>query len=382
MYSRIRILNGLLPILTLLLLAACSKSEDTPSQEEIAKARLQEVIDEKVGNDADKLVGVSVSIRVGDEERWQLVGGLSELGVSMRSDMKFGVGSVTKTVVAATVMKLIDEGILSLDDTIGDWLALNLPNVDNTITIRQLLSHFTGLSGYMFSELWEMAEADLHNPIPQNKLANFIGEPVNSPGVTHEYSNSNYLILGFIIEAAAKKTVGEVMREKFWTPLNLNNMYFGANESIPEPIATPWRDNDEDGFLENIKSDYGAAFHSIFYCAADVFATASDLSMWARRLYGGDAVSESSRTKMTTAYAPIAHPTYTGYGLGSRRNVYAGRVMWGHTGGMRGYAAHMFYDPFNEVSIAILNNQSKSADGPVLRHELIEELLKIVYQSL
>ncbi len=374
--------SWIFPILVSLLFVACSKNDDSPSGEEIITARLQEVIDEKVGNDADKLVGVSVSIRVGTEERWRLVGGISELGQPVSSDMKFGVGSITKTVVAATIMKLVDEEILTLDDTIGDWLTLGLANVDDTITIMQLLSHFTGLEGYMFPELWAAAEADLTTPIAPVDLADFIGPPVNVPGVTHEYSNSNYLILGLIIEAATGKTVGEVMREEFWTPLNLNNMYFGANEIVPEPICTPWRDNDGDGTLENIKSDFGAAFHSIFYCAADVFSTASDLSMWAQHLYNGNAVSEESRTAMMTSYFDIPDPNFTGYGLGTRRNNYAGRVMWGHTGGMRGYGSHMFYDPESKVSIAILNNQSRSADGPILRHELIGELLEIVYDSL
>tara|TARA_Y100000385_G_scaffold290182_1_gene362284 strand:+ start:1457 stop:2296 length:840 start_codon:yes stop_codon:yes gene_type:complete len=279
-------------------------------------------------------------------------------------------------------MKLVDEGILTLEDTIEDWLTLDLENVDNSITIMQLLSHFTGLDGYFQSELWDIVEADKFTPIPAIQVANFIGEPTNEKGVTHEYSNSNYLILGLIIKAATNKTVGEVMREKFWGPLALSNIYFGANELIPEPIASPWRDNDGDGTLEDIKSDYGPAFHSIFYCAADVFSTASDLSMWAQHLYNGNAISESSKNKMTTSYFDIPHPTFIGYGLGARQNSYQGHIMWGHTGGMRGYGSHMFYDPDTKVSIAILNNQSRSAEGPTLRHELIDELLTIVFESL
>ena len=85
---------------------------------------------------------------------------------------------------------------------------------------------------------------------------------------------------------------------------------------------------------------------------------------------------------MTTSYFEIPHETFIGYGLGSRQNKYQGHTMWGHTGGMRGYGSHMFYDPETKVSIAILNNQSRSADGPILRHELIDELLAIVFDAL
>ncbi len=366
-------------LLLLLFATACDKEEDGVTERDLIAEQLQAVIDEKVGNDADKLVGVSASIRIGGEERWQLVGGLSKLGQPVSSDMKFGIASITKTVVAATTMKLVDEGILTLDDQIGDWLTLDLPNVKDDITVLQLLNHTSFLEGYMMLELWERAESSLGTPIDPLDLARFIGPPKVEP---YQYSNSNYLLLGMIIEASTGKTVGEVMREKFWTPLNLSNMYFGANESIPEPICTPWRDNDGDGTLEDIKGDFGPAFHSIFYCAADVFSTASDLSMWAYHLYSGEAVSRDSQGKMMTAYYDIPHATFTGYGLGTRRNKYAGQVMWGHTGGMRGYGSHMFHDPENDISIAILNNQSRSADGPLLRHELMEELMEIVLESL
>lgn len=387
----------ILPVLAMFVMA-CSGGDDapsttatptptpTPTPEEPVSATteelLQAIIDAKVGTDTDKLVGVSVSIRIGDEERWNLVGGISKLEEPITPNMRFGLGSITKTVVAAATMKLVDEGVLTLDDTIGDWIDLNSPQVDQSITIFQLLAHFTGVNGYFTSDLWERVESNLDTPIPPIEVVDYILEPTNVPGVTHEYSNSNYLILGLIIEAATQKTVGEVMREKFWTPLALENMYFGANEDITGSIASPWRDNDGDGTLEDITDQFQEAYHSVFYCAADVFATASDLSMWAQHLYNGDAISLDSREKMMTSYFDIPDPVFTGYGLGARRNIYAGRGMWGHTGGMRGYGTAMFFDPIDKVSIAMLNNQSRSADGPLLRYELVEELLAVVYADI
>ncbi len=374
----------LLTLLSLVILNCSSNANDNPPEqnEPTVEERLQAVIDDKVGNDADKLVGVSVSIRVGTEERWNLVGGLSKLNLPITSDMRFGIASITKTAVAATIMKLKDEGILTLEDTFGDWVSLNNPNVDETVTIYQLLTHSTGINDYFTTELWDRVEGNLNTALSPTEVSTYILEPINVPGVAHEYSNANYLLLGLVIEAATGKTVGEVMRDKFWTPLNLNNTYFGANETVQGPIATPWRDGNGDGFLEDISSEFGAAYHSVFYCAADVFTTATDLSMWAQHLYNGNAISEASRQQMMTVYYSIPDPVFTGYGLGVRRNVYAGRAMWGHTGGMRGYGTAMFYDPVSKVSIAMLNNQSLSADGPILRYELVEELLAIVFASL
>ena len=132
----------------------CSGNDDAPQEtvganpptpEEPVTATteelLQAIIDEKVGTDANKLVGVSVSIRVGTEERWNLVGGISKVGEPITADMRFGLASITKTVVAATIMKLVDEGVLTLEDTIDDWVDVNSPNVDQSVTIFQLLAH-------------------------------------------------------------------------------------------------------------------------------------------------------------------------------------------------------------------------------------------------
>jgi D-alanyl-D-alanine carboxypeptidase len=364
------------------LFQSCSSDDNSKTEGSIDDAtlaiRLQGIIDDKIGTDADKLVGVAVSIRIDGEERWNLVGGISKLNIPIEGNMRFGVGSITKTVVAATVMKLVDDGVLTLNDQISDWLAIDSPNVNNVTTIFQLLIHSSGINGYMYPSLWDSVEANLETPIPAINLVDYIGPPLDD----FAYSNSNYLLLGLIIEAATQKTVGEVMREKFWSPLGLNNIYFGTNEGIEGPIATPWRDSDGDGILEDIADEYNAAYHSVFFCAADVFSTASDLSMWADHLYNGNAISESSQNQMMTSYYSIPDAIFTGYGLGARKNVYVGHTMWGHTGGMRGYGSHMFFDPTSKVSIAVLNNQSRSSDGPTLRHELITELLEEVFKVL
>ena len=350
--------------------------EDTRSLEE----KLQDIINSKVGE--SKLKGVVVSIRIDGEERWNFTAGYSNDTEFIDRDMRFGIASITKTVVAATIMKLEEEGLLSLDDPISDYLSLANPNIDPSITINQLLNHLAGLKGYFqHPDIWPRVENDLLTAIDPLEIVDYVGDPLFPAGTQYQYSNSHYLILGLIIESITGKTVGEVMREKFWGPLGLDNMYFGANETIEGPIATPWRDNDGDGTLENIADQFGPAYHSIFFTAADVFATASDLSNWAYLLFTAQAVSESSRNKMTTFLA-LDDPIANGYGLGVRRVRLGGRNTWGHTGGMRGYGSYMFYDPSTKVSIAMLNNQSRSANGPLLRYELVEEVLTELFQAL
>ena len=341
--------------------------------------RIQAIIDSKVG--PDMLVGVSLSIRANGEERFSFTSGDSDESTPMSSDMRFGIASITKTVVAATILKLEEEGLLDLEDPISAHLSLSSPNIDDSITVFQLLNHLAGLKGYFqHPDIWPRVEGDLQTAIDPLEIVDYVGEPVFPPGERYEYSNSNFLVLGLLIEAVTGKTVGEVMREKFWTPLGLNAMYFGANETIEGPIAAAWRDSDGDGTLENITAEFGPAYHSVFFTAADVFATASDLSNWAYLLFTAQAISESSRDKMVT-FLDLDDPIANGYGLGVRRVFLANRNTWGHTGGMRGYGSYMFYDPISKVSIAMLNNQSRSANGPLLRYELVEEVLREYFSS-
>lgn len=358
----------------LILLCSCNKSDDEPIPEPIStESKLQAIIDEKVRD--DKLVGVSVSIRIDGEEKWKLVGGLSRLNEPITDNMLFGIASITKTMVAAAILKLEEEGKLDLDDTIGDWLDLNSPNVAEGITIRQLLKHFSGLRNYFAGEnLWPTLEGDLNNPISPVDLVNFIGEPIFEPGERYEYSNSNYLILGLIIEAVSGQSVGLNFRNSLWAPFQINNIYFGDDEILPAPIAAAWRDRNGDGTLSDISGEYGPAYHSVFWTAADVFSTASDLSLWAHHLYEGDVLTPLNKFKMKS-FTVIDDPIFTGYGLGIRRFQIAGRTLIGHTGGMRGYGSYMVYDPLKKITIVVLNNQSRSEDGPILRHQLVQELL-------
>lgn len=353
--------------------------EEPPTDLPIAE-RLENAIAEKIGT--DKLVGVSVSIRIGAEERWQLTGGLSKQGLPIQADMSFGIASITKTVVAAAILKLEEEGKLSLNDSISKFLTLDKPQIDENITVFQLLNHKSGVKNYFQGAgLWPRVEQNLASPIPPEELVDFIGSPVFRAGIRYEYSNSNYLLLGLIIEAVSGQSIGEFFRSRFWDPLQLNRIYFADDEAATGPIATPWRDGDGDGVLEDISSEYGQAYHSVFWTAADVFSTASDLSAWAYHLLEGDILSQSSKSKMQR-YVEIDDPIFVGYGLGLRRVVIGGRTLWGHTGGMRGYGGYMFYDPLKKITIVLLNNQSRSEDGPLLRHQLFQEILTEVLKEV
>ncbi len=358
------------------------EEKELPAEESSLTQRLEAIADSKVG--PGQLQGVTVSIRIGAEQRWSFAKGISSAEEAMRPEMRFGIASITKTAVAATILRLEEEGRLSLKDPINKWLSLNSENIDGSITIFQLLNHLSGLKGYFqHRDIWPRVEANLDSAIPSEELTAYIGDPIFSAGERFEYSNSNYLILGLIIKAVTGKTVGEAMRTRFWDPLGLNSIYFGTDETPNGPVAAPWRPLDGETALTDISSQFRDAYHSVFFTAADIFSTAEDLSLWSYHLYAGNVLSQESREKMLNFITvDSGDPYWSGYGLGVRRFHFEGRTMWGHTGGMRGYGSYMLYDPISRLSISMLNNQSRSENGPLLRFQLVQELLKEVFLEL
>ncbi len=353
-----------------------------PPASDLVEEELQALIDSRIG--PDKLVGVSVSIRKNGVEQWNLVSGVSNEGTPVSKDMKFGIASITKTAVAAAVLKLREEGKVSLEDPISKFLEITNENIDPSITVYQLLNHFSGLKGYFHHpDIWPRVEANLGQSIPSEELLSYIGEPNFAPGARFEYSNSNYLLLGLIIKKASGMTVGEYMRQQFWQPLQLRQTFFGTDENVPGPICDAWRDSDGDGSLENITGEYGPAYHSVFFTAADIFTTASDLSLWSDQLYNGDALEPKSLGKMLDIVSvDSGSPYWNGYGLGVRRFFISGRMLIGHTGGMRGYGSYMLYDPTSGISVTLLNNQSRSENGPEQRFLLMQDILSVVFREI
>ncbi len=370
-----------IPLLVLLFFS-CSSSDNegelTPEPiSDIEK--IQQIADSKVGG-GDNLLGVSISVRIGENPSMNVTAGLSKPGEEISENMIFGVGSITKTAVSAAILILEEEGVLSLDDTIQDWVSIDNQNIEPSVTIFQLLNHQSGIRNYFADpSFWPTIESDFSQGFPSEDLLTYVGEPVGPPG-TFSYSNTNYILLGLVIKNATGKDVGEYLREKFWSPFQLVNIYFGSDEELNSLVANPWRDYNGDGVQEDISSRWGAAYHSAFYTAADIFSTASDLSRWGQLLFQGKVVNQESLNKMTSfiAYDTGDPLDGNGYGLGVTRMELNGKEYWGHAGGMRGYGSNfLFHEPNEDFTVAILINQSLGKNDFELTNEILTEILEL-----
>ena len=148
--------------------------------------------------------------------------------VALRTTDRFRAASITKSFVATVVLELVAEGRLSLDDTVEHWLPGLVPN-GAAITLRELLNHTSGLFDFGDDQVWNQSRvADPQRIwLPKELIAAAVSHPPYfRPGTAWHYSNTNYVLLGLIIEAATGRSLGDELRERLLQPLALGATSF------------------------------------------------------------------------------------------------------------------------------------------------------------
>lgn len=177
----------------------------------------------------------------------------------LRPDDRFEAGSITKTFVAATLLQLVENGQISLNDTLTTWLTTSLtdpiPNASE-ITIKQLLNHTSGIADYLdiftaravtnptlFLQEWE-----------PEQLVGFVNgvEPFFAPGTDWRYSNTNYILAGEVIESVTGNGYGQEIRDRILNPLGLDNTFVFGEEEIPGGYISSYWDFNRDGVLDDL----------------------------------------------------------------------------------------------------------------------------------
>ena len=385
----------LLMILGLGLLAAgCGQAATTPAaatatptpEPELPFAKeLQDALDaglEKY-DDGKEITGISAAVIVPGNSTWLGVSGVSHRTTRITSDTPFAAGSITKNFTAAIILQLEEEGVLSLDDPLHRWLS-DYVNIDNAITIRQLLNHKSGIH-YMTenAEYWDAVFSDPNRVLtPKMVITTFVLEPYFPKGTDWHYSNSSYLLLGMIIKEATGSELSSEYRNRLSTPLGLDSWFLPAEEALPDNTAHGWFDLDGDGAYDELSVLSMTPFYSSVAAAGGMFSTAEDLAKWSRALFHeGRVLSEQSLDQMLTFYSPIPEipnnpPIVAGYGLGVVRfapELFNGLEIWGHGGDAPGYAAGSLYLVDYGVSIGIATNTDK---GEAMR--TLNDLLSII----
>jgi D-alanyl-D-alanine carboxypeptidase len=285
------------------------------------------------------------------------------------------IGSVTKTITAAYILKLEEQGLLSLNDTIGKYLPI-LPHIKPNITVKQLLQHTSGLYDVLANPQQQPTILQNVNKIwrPEEIIRTFIKAPNFAPGVKWDYSNTNYFLLDMIIEKVTGKPFYEQYRKTFLEPLEMNSFGVPALEPFMQPVAHVWIDLDGNGVLDDAHNFYFGwkSLNSTAGAAGGYYGTAAHTARWIRRYQRGDMHVMQSIAKSRNFIS--ASGSQGGlYGLGLMSRMFSGRRGYGH-GGDLAYSASAWYFPDLDLGISVLGNDQNFNSWQLLN--VVDALIK------
>jgi D-alanyl-D-alanine carboxypeptidase len=328
-------MQNLFTILTSLFLAT------TLSAQSLDKARLDQYFDVLEAN--DKFMGSTVLMKNGNVVYSRALGYADvENKVKATTDTKYGIGSVSKTFTAAMIIMAVEEKKLTLDQTIEKYFPTILNA--NKITIRHLLSHRSGIHNFTSDAGFDTLR--LKNT-SRGTLVNIIAKAGSDfiPDATASYSNSNYVLLSYMLEDVYKKSFGEILKEKIAMPLGLKNTYFGMSGDIENNgshsyiVSDPWAKQEP-------------SHSSIPLGAGAIISTPTELAQFITALFTGKLVSKTSLTEMMVIRDDL--------GLGLMVFPFEEKRAFGHTGGIEGYSALLAFFPKDSVAFALVSNGSNT----------------------
>ena len=328
--------------------------------------------------------------------------GTTEFGVTSppRADTHFRAASNTKTMTAAVIVQLAQEGKLRFDDPISKHIQ-GVPNGDK-ITLDQLLKMRSGL--YNLTEAPEISESLKKDPtkawtIDELRAVAFRRPPRFSPGTQYEYCNTNYLLLGLVAEKIEGLPLASIFQNRLFAPLDMKNTSLPARTSngIPQPYAHGYIYGGPAYAL--VDATYPAGLQaaakagtlkpddstwqnpSYAFAAGNVISTANDLATWMRALVGGKVFNTDFHRQWLGSLQPEDpnKPNGQKYGYGIIEITFGPNRVYFHGGEMPGYNSFMGYDPDNDVTLVIWTSLTLSLDGRPTANTLMLKILDQIY---
>jgi D-alanyl-D-alanine carboxypeptidase len=329
-----------------------------PASAEPDRAALQHAMDELTS-----LGAAGIQLRVHDAQGdWVGSSGVRtiEHGGTVPTDGRFRVGSITKTFVSTVVLQLVDEGALTLEDPIGQYIPEF--GIDSRITVRMLLQHTSGLFNYT-GEPNPDGSVEAGIPVsgqefvdnryltyaPSDLVEVALAKPPRfEPGTQWSYSNTNYVLLGMLIEKLTGNSYADEITDRIIRPLHLRHTYLpGTRTGIPGPHAHGYLTYPHDGAMRTV--DITRENPSWASSAGEIIATTADLDRFLGALFDGKLLPADLLAEMRTL-----HPQ-SGYGLGLQSldaGPDCGGVYEGHTGGVQGYQSFLFRNDDGSTAFA------------------------------
>lgn len=262
---------------------------------------------------------------------------------------KYRIGSISKAFTATMIMQLVDEGKLSLTTTLDKFYP-QIPNSEK-ITIEQMLSHRSGIHSFTADPnygKWMM------NPKTHEELLTLISgyKPDFEPNAKYDYSNSNYVLLSYIIEKLDNRSYEKSLRKRIVSKAGLKNTYYGKKTDVKDNECYSY--SKKVNWEQEVETDM-----SIPTGAGAIVSTPSDLTMFANALFTKKLVSDSSLAAMTRLR--------DGYGLGLMKLDFAETKGYGHGGAIDGFLNQVVYFPGSSLTIAFSSNGMNYSLGKIIK---------------
>lgn len=285
------------------------------------------------------LATLTIGLSVDGERGWSgVAGSTANGGEPLVGVYPFAIASVTKTFTAAIVLQLVQEGRIRLGAPVSNYLPeVTVASGATVATVAQLMQHVSGVPD-LLAPMRARLNADPERIWSPTEVLALLGPSHFAPGTGFEYSNTNYLILGMLIEQVTGHRYADELRDRIIHPLGLTATSFALEPGAP--------------FL------FGTAWASAFWTSASVYASAEDLVRWADALYGGFVVRPQVLDRMLD-FSP------DGWGLGAERLHVAELTGYGHSGLLRGYSTLMLRLPEQQITLVVMGT-SRKFDVPAL----------------
>jgi D-alanyl-D-alanine carboxypeptidase len=251
---------------------------------------------------------------------------------------RYRVGSITKMFTAAMIFQLVEENKLKLTDTLDKFFP-QIPNAPK-ITLAQMLGHRSGIFNVTENPDFRSLKTQAKT---RDEMVAMIAKskPAFEPGEKAQYSNSNYVLLGYIVEKAGGKSYEEALKQRITSKIGLRDTYLGTgypdagkNEGLSYNFIGDWKQESETHL--SIPGGAGA-----------IISTPNDLTKFIQALFDGKIVSKESLEQMKPKDK---------YGLGINSYPFGGKSFYGHSGGIDGFRSLLVYLPEEKLSLAYTSN--------------------------
>jgi D-alanyl-D-alanine carboxypeptidase len=290
----------------------------------------------------------------------------------MALDDKFRIGSNTKTFVITVLLQLVDEGKLSLDDPLSKFnIGVKIPNAEN-ITLRQICQMRSGLLDAYNAPQYDKVDFTVKTTFtPQQLIATAVANPpLFSPGAKWNYSNTNYLILGLIVQTVTHHEIQDEISKRLLLPLGLHNTSFPTeNPNMPLPFTH--------GYGFDAKKDWTdltvELSPTISWAAGAMISDMSDMKKWVKAYVTG-ANNGAATQKERLACLPTG-----GYQLAFGLGIGCSSGWYGYTGGIPGYNTAAYYLPEQGATIIAFVNSQQERPAPGVANAIVRDIAQIVY---